>query len=341
LKGVFWAGMRTTQRSESMNAFFDGYMRPSTTLKQFVDQYDAALRKKAENEALADFNSFNSTRPCVTYIPFEKKFQEVYTNAKFKEVQEEILGNVYCTVSLSNKEGAISTHQVAEQVRVHDDSFKHVRYVVYFNEDEDELEVKCSCDSFESRGILCKHAFSVLSAYNITTLPPKYYLERWMKNVKRRYTFVKGSYDSLKANPIVERYDNMYKVMHNLAEIVAPTLDHYTKVMKHLDTLTTEFSGLSYEPSPPLHTLVGESSPCHESIDGVAVERNKVHSPHVARRRGRLPYKRMVSTVEKNTVKNSRGKYKELSDTNPNQSRRQNQVDIKNIFFFLTFNYSL
>jgi hypothetical protein len=114
LKCVFWAEMRTTQRSESMNAFFDGYMRPSTTLKQFVDQYDAALWKKAENEALADFNSFNSTHPCVTYIPFEKKFQEVYTNAKFKEVQEEILGNVYCTVSLLNKEGAISTHQVVE-----------------------------------------------------------------------------------------------------------------------------------------------------------------------------------------------------------------------------------
>jgi hypothetical protein len=194
--------------------------------------------KKAENEALADFNSFNSTHPCVTYIPFEKKFQEVYINAKFKEVQEKILGNVYCTVSLLNKDGAISTHQVVEQVRVHDDSLKHVRYVVYFNEDEDELEVKCSYDSFESRGILCKHAFSVLSTYNITTLPPKYYLECWMKNVKRRYTFVKGSYDSLKNNPIVERYDNMCKVMHNLAEIVAPTLDHYTKVMKHLDTLT-------------------------------------------------------------------------------------------------------
>jgi hypothetical protein len=85
--------------------------------------------------------------------------------------------------------------------------------------------------------------------------------------------------------------------------------------------------------SPPLHTLVGASSPCHESIDGVAVERNKVHSPHVARRRRRLPYKRMVSTVEKNTVKKSRGKQKESSDTNPNQSRRQNQVNIKNIFF--------
>ncbi|XP_062155261.1 protein FAR1-RELATED SEQUENCE 5-like [Alnus glutinosa] len=34
LKDVFWAGMTTTQRSESMNAFFYGYVHSSTTLKE-------------------------------------------------------------------------------------------------------------------------------------------------------------------------------------------------------------------------------------------------------------------------------------------------------------------
>jgi hypothetical protein len=76
--------MRTTQRSESMNAFFDGCVKPSTTLKQFVNKYDVALRKKVENKALADFNSFNSKFPCVTFHSFEEKFQKVYTIAKFK-----------------------------------------------------------------------------------------------------------------------------------------------------------------------------------------------------------------------------------------------------------------
>ncbi|KAF5474356.1 hypothetical protein F2P56_006261 [Juglans regia] len=46
LKSVFWAGMSTTQRSESMNAFFDGYVHSGTILKEFVDQFDNALRKK-------------------------------------------------------------------------------------------------------------------------------------------------------------------------------------------------------------------------------------------------------------------------------------------------------
>ncbi|XP_042979976.1 protein FAR1-RELATED SEQUENCE 4-like [Carya illinoinensis] len=46
LKDVFWAGMSMIQRLESMNAFFDGYVHSGTTLKEFIDQFDNALRKR-------------------------------------------------------------------------------------------------------------------------------------------------------------------------------------------------------------------------------------------------------------------------------------------------------
>ncbi|XP_040989059.1 protein FAR1-RELATED SEQUENCE 5-like [Juglans microcarpa x Juglans regia] len=74
LKEVFWAGMSTTQRSESMNAFFDGYVHARTNLKEFVDQFDNALKKKIENENAADFHSFNVTIPVVSISPLEKIF---------------------------------------------------------------------------------------------------------------------------------------------------------------------------------------------------------------------------------------------------------------------------
>ncbi|XP_041026983.1 protein FAR1-RELATED SEQUENCE 5-like [Juglans microcarpa x Juglans regia] len=86
LKDTFWAGMSTTQRSESINAFFDGFVHSGTTLKEFVDQFDNALRKRGENEMAADFHSFNCTIPCITHLPMEKQFQELYTNSKFKKV---------------------------------------------------------------------------------------------------------------------------------------------------------------------------------------------------------------------------------------------------------------
>ncbi|XP_040991008.1 protein FAR1-RELATED SEQUENCE 5-like [Juglans microcarpa x Juglans regia] len=86
LKSVFWAGMSTTQMSESMNAFFDGYVHSGTTLKEFVDQFDNALRKNLELETMADFNSNNQTIPCVSHFN-EKQFQRLYTNVKFKEMR--------------------------------------------------------------------------------------------------------------------------------------------------------------------------------------------------------------------------------------------------------------
>jgi hypothetical protein len=67
-----------------------------------------------------------------------------------------------------------------EQVRVKNSDVegayvKVITYVVYFNEDfnedEDKFAVKCTCDSFESRDILCRHVFSVLTAHKITSLP--------------------------------------------------------------------------------------------------------------------------------------------------------------------------
>ena len=48
VKNTFWVVMSTTLCSESMNAFFDGYVGPKTTLKQFADQYDEALKSKVE-----------------------------------------------------------------------------------------------------------------------------------------------------------------------------------------------------------------------------------------------------------------------------------------------------
>ncbi|XP_022866097.1 protein FAR1-RELATED SEQUENCE 1-like [Olea europaea var. sylvestris] len=56
---TFCASMLTTQRSKSMNAFFDGYVHAKTSLKQFVEQYERALRNKVKNEFIADFKSFS------------------------------------------------------------------------------------------------------------------------------------------------------------------------------------------------------------------------------------------------------------------------------------------
>ncbi|XP_042939336.1 protein FAR1-RELATED SEQUENCE 4-like [Carya illinoinensis] len=195
LKGVFWADMSTTQRSKSMNAFFDGFVHSGTTLKEFVDQFDNTLRKKVELETTADFNSSNQTIPCSSAFSIEKQFQAVYMSVKFKEVQKKVWRMILCNCILISKEGSISTYDVLDEITTDDDHVKSVRYTVYFN--EEEVDVKCTCTLFEMREILCRHTLNICQMNKIHALLDKYILDRWRKDLKRRYTVVKSSYDDL------------------------------------------------------------------------------------------------------------------------------------------------
>lgn len=89
MKDIFWVSMSTTQRNGSMNAFFDGYVNPKTALKQFVEQYDNALRSKVEKEKKADLKSRHKVFDCLTVHGFKRQFQDAYTpmqnSKKFKQ----------------------------------------------------------------------------------------------------------------------------------------------------------------------------------------------------------------------------------------------------------------
>jgi hypothetical protein len=316
VKDTLWAGMSITQKSESMNAFFDSYVHSGSTLKEFVDQFDNALRKKVLNERAADFKSFNCTIPCVSYHPMEKKFQDVYTNAKFKEVRKEFMWFMSCNCSLLKSEGAISTYQVSDEVKI-DDYIKEIRFCVYFN--ENKCEVKCTCGLFEFRGILCRHALTVLDIRNVRSLPRKYILDRWRKDLNRR------KYDDLSDYPDVQRYDSLMKSFHELALIASRREDLYLEVMHHINMLKLKLCGLRSEPSPPSHHLPNASSICNEAIDDVAVKNNKVLSPLMVRNKRNPPSKREVPTIE-NVVKILQAKKKQPSDNNTKQKRRKNQV---------------
>ena len=86
VKENFWEGMSTTQRSESMNSSFDVYVNSKTSLRQFVEQYDNALKSKIEKETKPDFESLNSSYKLVIGFYFVRQFHDAYSNAIFKLV---------------------------------------------------------------------------------------------------------------------------------------------------------------------------------------------------------------------------------------------------------------
>ncbi|KAF2289534.1 hypothetical protein GH714_036994 [Hevea brasiliensis] len=75
LNHVFWAGMMSTQRSEGMHAYFDGYVNSRSTLKQFIEKYEMAICGKTEKELLPEFISKNKVVNCISQFKWEKQFQ--------------------------------------------------------------------------------------------------------------------------------------------------------------------------------------------------------------------------------------------------------------------------
>nr|XP_023876606.1 protein FAR1-RELATED SEQUENCE 1-like [Quercus suber] len=278
--------MSTTQLSESMNAFFDGYVGPKTTLNQFVDQYGQASKSKVEKENTEDCISLTSRVPCITYYAIEKQFQDSYTNSKFQEVQDEIRRKMYCHPFLLKQEGAISTYQVVDEIEIDDDT-KEVTFHVYFN--EDELEVQCNCCLFEFRGILCRHAFSVLMMIKkIKILPSKYILPRWSKDLKQRYTFIKCIYNELSGNPKAQRYDKLHTSFYEVASMASKTEESCMTVMTVLDKLKEKLSlnMSSSESGQTSHHTPGAMTISNEVINGTSKKCIKVLSPLVARSKG-------------------------------------------------------
>ncbi|XP_041009352.1 protein FAR1-RELATED SEQUENCE 5-like [Juglans microcarpa x Juglans regia] len=223
--------MSTTQRSESMNAFFYGYVHARTNLKKFVDQFDSALRKKIENENNADFHTFSVTIPCISRSPVEKRFQELYTNVKFREFQQQVMGVLDMDPCLLSEDGVMKRYLVEDEVHV-EEFTKLVTYSVNFN--VEGCDGKCSCGLFEMRGILCRHILAIFKANGIKLLPDRYILNRWRKDFKRRYTLIHSSYDAGDQRPDGNRYSSLLNICYQMITYATGSNEQFEDAKKKL-----------------------------------------------------------------------------------------------------------
>ncbi|KAA8524958.1 hypothetical protein F0562_011404 [Nyssa sinensis] len=308
VKDNFWAGMSTTQRSESMHAFFDGYVNVKTTLKQFVEQYENALKDKVQKETQEDFNCFNSWLPCITHYDMEKQFADAYTTTKFKEFQMELTGKIYCSL-FPIKDGSISEYKVLEDVKI-GDSQQHVNFTVLLN--GKDCQVKCNCRLFESRGILCRHAIVTLLHNEVYRIPERYIMQRWRKDVKRCHTRVRISYGDYSAKAEAKRFDSLCNSFHEVADMASESEDKFNLVMTWVGEMKnnlnhTESICGSNQTTPKVSTENKSVGKGH----GISNESKNILAPLAARSKGRLPFKRKQSKVEQ-IVKKRKEKEKEM-----------------------------
>ncbi|GKC54438.1 FAR-RED impaired response 1-like protein [Tanacetum coccineum] len=304
VKDIFWAGMSTTQRSESINSFFDKYLNKKTTLKQFVEQYENALRDRAEKENVEDFNSYNSWYPPITHYAMEEQMKHVLTNAKFKEFREELTGKMYCAVGSSKSEGGHIEYEVLEDVMVNGSIIKK-HFLVWFKKGEshEECDIRCICRLFEFRGMLCRHALTVLINENIYLVPNKYILRRWRKDVKRRHTKVKVNYSDWVVSDVGRRYDRMCTAFSEVADLASELDEKCSLVLDRVNELKSEILSGKVSISTPV---------CTPRMSASVSDKKKIRTPKAVQGKGR-PAGRLKSTSEK-IITRYQKKKKKLQD---------------------------
>ncbi|OWM87290.1 protein FAR1-RELATED SEQUENCE 6-like [Punica granatum] len=228
VKSIFWAG------NQIMNSFFDDYVNSKTSLKQFVELYDSAMKSKIEKENKADYDSYSSNYKLITDCHFEKQFQEAYTNSIFKLFQDELKGMLYCNSVMSKAEGAISEFDVSDILRGKDGNSK--RKVVYFvRYNEAACDIKCSCSLFESRGLVCRHIAKILIEKDVREIPSRYILTRWRKDIKRRHSHVTSCYEDRDLSQQSMRLDKLRASFSEAAEVAINSQEKYDFLLKYIE----------------------------------------------------------------------------------------------------------
>ncbi|XP_066159771.1 protein FAR1-RELATED SEQUENCE 5-like [Oryza sativa Japonica Group] len=148
---TFCADMKSTQRSESLNALLKRYLH-------------------------SDFYA-SQTSPRMPKVHMLIQASKAYTPAIFEIFREEYDMVMGCC--LYNNDHTLSTSEYKVI-----DSAKHGEHGFLVKFDPNEIKVSCSCKKFEFVGILCRHALKVLDHNNIKELPSEYILKRWTKYAK-------------------------------------------------------------------------------------------------------------------------------------------------------------
>jgi len=113
--------------------------------------------------------------PCGSQSLIERQFQSEYTHAKFQEIQLGFREKMNCVVGKVFVEGQAYRYDVVEEA-IHNGELEHMNFIVGFN--RSNLNINCSCLSFEFMGIVCRYALLVFAQERVNKALEKYVLSR-------------------------------------------------------------------------------------------------------------------------------------------------------------------
>ncbi|GJM85485.1 hypothetical protein PR202_ga01937 [Eleusine coracana subsp. coracana] len=306
LKDKFWAGMSIAQRGESIHSYYDGFVYPKTSLKQFFSKYEMILESKYKKELQADEESSHRTPLTVTKFFMEEQLAKAYTISMFRKFQDELKATMYCDGMPAKVDGPIVTFDVKECSYMEDGKDTESRtYEVYFCKENSSVE--CECGFFQFTGILCRHALSVLKLQEMFDIPQPYVIDRWKRDYKKLHTKAKPPIE-MPLGGIVERSDYLFARCRQLLNLGFVSENRYFVALKLLREAEGSLLNGGLSPGDRQPTLLSFEADAPENGQGLFnpnfSEGVKNSQSANAKRRGRPPKKVTESNADTVTQPN-------------------------------------
>ena len=228
--------MNTTQRSESINVFFDSFVNSRTTLQDFVVKFGNAVDSRYKKKRKEDFDSSHKLPSLVIGSKIEHQVASIYTRTIFNKFQKELVSSNHFTKENVEKNGTFYKSKETSSFDP-DDAF-----IVKLN-----LELKvceCDCQLFEFMGIVCKHMLLIFQVKNIFEIPSHYILQHWKKEANKEIKSIEYR-SSCEDEHHMSRALRSIHVCHRVSQLSYPFEkyeDIYKMIISNLDhTLKKDF----------------------------------------------------------------------------------------------------
>ncbi|KAK7839387.1 hypothetical protein CFP56_018052 [Quercus suber] len=178
---------------------------------------------------------------------------------------------------------------------------------------------------------ILRHQITVLFHMKIDQVPNKYILKRWCNNIKRSHTKVRINYDNRLVKPKTQRFDKMYKVFNEVADLAVDSDDKCEKVVARILELKGEFKQeklVCGSNEPIFAGILTNSTSCGDDL-AISKETKNILGPVMVRQKGRPPSKRKQSIVEKVVRKKEERKKKKKTKISERNEFKKKKIATK------------
>ena len=236
LKGIYFGGMRSTQRCESLNSYLSRFVQVKLKLYDFIRQIYRALYCIRHRKAKDNFDSNHTIPVLTTHLrSIEKHASEIYTKSVFQWVRPEISSEATLIMVDCQKTSGSTIYVITK----FEQPLQRWR-VVY---DAGRVELSCSCKMLDSAGIPCSHIFHVMKLEQIVRIPPTLIRGRWTKSMKHSAKFNMDIAPHHMDKQLVEvaKFGALASACNNMCFLASKNDDAYMEALSEIERLTLKF----------------------------------------------------------------------------------------------------